>query len=154
MKRTRTRIWLLLLVALIAAGLITACSTGTSTQSNVQTGAPAQSTSKFVTLPPEQVLKIIRENKDNPNLVILDVRTPEEYQSGHIDGAINVDFYAPDFPQQLDKLDKNKVYVLYCRSGNRSGRTVPLMKQLGFREVYEIQGGISNWLRKGLPLNP
>ncbi len=154
MKRTRTRIWLLLLVALIAAGLITACSTGTSTQSNVETAAPAQSTSKFVTLPPEQVLKIIRENKDNPNFVILDVRTPEEYQSGHIDGAINVDFYAPDFPQQLDKLDKNKVYVLYCRSGNRSGRTVPLMKQLGFREVYEIQGGISNWLRKGLPLNP
>ncbi|MCK6599511.1 MAG: rhodanese-like domain-containing protein, partial [Bdellovibrionaceae bacterium] len=60
--------------------------------------------------------------------VILDVRTPDEYLSGHIKGAINIDFYASDFQNQLGKLDKEKDYKVYCRSGNRSSKAVNMMK--------------------------
>lgn len=74
--------------------------------------------------------------------VILDVRTPDEYMSGHIKGAINIDFYAPDFQNQVDKLDKDKDYKVYCRSGNRSGQSVNLMKKLGFKNVENV-GSIS-----------
>jgi rhodanese-related sulfurtransferase len=85
-------------------------------------------------------------------LVVLDVRTPEEYNQGHLAGAINVDFYADDFSAQLDRLDKAVPYVLYCKSGNRSGQTAPIMTSLGFDEVYEIEGGVDAWIAAGEPL--
>lgn len=85
-------------------------------------------------------------------LVVLDVRTPEEYNQGHLEGAINVDFYAEDFAAQLDQLDKDVPYVLYCKSGNRSGQTAPIMTDLGFDEVFEIDGGIDAWSAAGEPL--
>jgi len=85
-------------------------------------------------------------------LVVLDVRTPEEYNQGHLAGAINVDFYAEDFSAQLDQLDKAVPYVLYCKSGNRSGQTAPIMADLGFAEVYEIEGGVDAWAAAGQPL--
>lgn len=84
--------------------------------------------------------------------IILDVRTPEEFAEGHIDGAINIDFYAPDFRSQLEVLDPEASYVLYCRSGNRSAETATLMADLEFTDVDEIEGGILAWLDAGLPL--
>ncbi len=91
---------------------------------------------------------------DNPpaNLVILDVRTPEEFAEGHIEGAVMLDFYRDDFADELAKLDPDVPYVLYCRSGNRSGQTRALMNELGFTDVADIQGGIGGWLGAGLPL--
>ncbi|HHC09546.1 MAG TPA: rhodanese-like domain-containing protein [Actinobacteria bacterium] len=86
------------------------------------------------------------------DLVVLDVRTPEEFAAGHLPGAINVDFYASDFADQLDRLDKDVPYLLYCRSGNRSGQTMPILEDLGFSEVYELAGGILSWEAAGLPL--
>ncbi|NUM60104.1 MAG: rhodanese-like domain-containing protein [Bdellovibrionaceae bacterium] len=74
--------------------------------------------------------------------VILDVRTPDEYLSGHIKGAINIDFYASDFQNQLGKLDKEKDYKVYCRSGNRSSKAVNMMKNIGFKNVENI-GSVS-----------
>ncbi len=86
------------------------------------------------------------------DLVVLDVRTPEEFAEGHLDNAVNVDFYANDFAGNLAALDKNVPYVLYCRSGNRSGTTAEQMRSLGFTEVYEVDGGILSWIDVGLPL--
>jgi rhodanese-related sulfurtransferase len=63
-----------------------------------------------------------------------------------------VDFYADDFAAQLDTLDKDVPYVLYCNSGNRSSDAVKTMKDLGFVEVYEIDGGIVNWYDQGFPI--
>ncbi len=149
MKKRFSHVVLFSIVLILIAGLLGACAIG-----GAQT-APASSSAsqpRFVTISPDKAHTLIQQHKDDPNFVILDVRTPQEFQSGHIQGAINIDFYAPDFPQQLDKLDKSKVYVLYCRSGNRSSKTVPLMKKLGFQTVYEIQGGIKAWSARGLPL--
>ena len=84
-------------------------------------------------------------------LVILDVRTPGEFSEGHIAGATNLDFYEASFPSDLDALDKDAPYALYCRSGNRSGQTLDMMLELGFTDVTELSGGIVAWLEAGKP---
>ncbi|SDX57070.1 rhodanese-like domain-containing protein [Hymenobacter psychrophilus] len=78
-----------------------------------------------------EVNKTLRQ----PNVVLLDVRTPEEYATGHLAGAGNLDFRAPDLGAQLQQLDRNKTYVLYCASGNRSNKTAMLMQEKGFLHV-------------------
>ena len=91
---------------------------------------------------------------DKPRAVILDVRTPEEFNEGHIAGAVNIDFYAADFADRIAALDRNQDYVLYCRSGNRSGETAKLMTGLDFTAVDEIDGGVLAWTAAGLALTP
>jgi phage shock protein E len=86
------------------------------------------------------------------DLVILDVRTPEEFDESHIDGATMLDFYRPDFGTQLATLDPDVPYVLYCRSGNRSGQARAMMAELGFSTVDDIDGGILAWQSAGLPV--
>ncbi|HLE25057.1 MAG TPA: rhodanese-like domain-containing protein [Thermodesulfobacteriota bacterium] len=100
---------------------------------------------------PDEAFLLIEKNKDNSNLVILDVRTSKEFEDGHIKNAINLDFYSETFKDDLDKLDKNKIYVTHCQLGGRSAKTVVMMKDLGFVEVYNITGGIAEWKSKGLP---
>ena len=85
------------------------------------------------------------------DLVILDVRTPDEFAEGHIDGAVMIDFYGDDFAAELSTLDHDVPYVLYCRSGNRSGQTLAMMGQLGFTSVQDVDGGILAWEEAGLP---
>jgi rhodanese-related sulfurtransferase len=85
------------------------------------------------------------------NFVILDVRTPSEFAAGHLAGAIMIDFNAGNFRAEVDKLDKNKRYLVYCRTDNRSGQAVALMKDLGFKEVYDMTGGITAWTAAGYP---
>ena len=86
------------------------------------------------------------------DLVILDVRTPEEFNAGHVEGAIMLDFYDTDFAAQLAELDPDVPYVLYCNSGNRSGQTTLLMEELGFNDVADVDGGIVAWHEAGLPV--
>ena len=100
---------------------------------------------------PDDTFVLIEKNKDSSNLVILDVRTPEEFEGEHIANAINLDFYSETFKDDLSKLDKNKIYVTHCQLGGRSAKTVVIMKDLGFVEVYNITGGIAEWKSKGLP---
>ena len=76
--------------------------------------------------------------------VLLDVRTPAEFAVGHIAQAINVDFENPTFSTEVMKLDKEKEYFVYCRSGNRSGQAITIMKQNGFTHISELAGGVSS----------
>jgi rhodanese-related sulfurtransferase len=91
---------------------------------------------------------------DNPpdDLVVLDVRTPEEFAEGHLEGAVLVDFYAADFAEQLAALDTDVPYLVYCRSGNRSGQALGVMEQLGFTSAVDVDGGIVAWTGAGLPV--
>lgn len=82
-------------------------------------------------------------------VTIVDVRTPAEYAAGHVQGAIDVDVRAADFAQQLDKLDKNGTYVVYCHSGNRSTQATDAMAAAGFTHVYNLQGGIADLQQAG-----
>jgi len=98
----------------------------------------------------ESAKKLVsRLKKEKKNLVILDVRTPEEYKTSHIAGARLMDFLADDFKASLAKLDKTKVYLLHCRSGSRSSSAFALMKRLGFKSVYHLDGGILAWKKAG-----
>jgi rhodanese-related sulfurtransferase len=86
------------------------------------------------------------------SVVLLDVRTPEEYAEGHIAGAINIDYKNPDFATRVDSLDKNRSYDLYCRSGHRSGESLKLMEEKGFTKVHHLEGGILKWQESGQPV--
>lgn len=88
---------------------------------------------------------------EHPEAVILDVRTPEEFAEGHLEGAVNIDFYAGNFADVLTELDKDTDYVVYCRTGNRSGQTTSMMEDLGFTSVHDVDGGIVDWLNAGVP---
>lgn len=76
------------------------------------------------------------------NAVLIDVRTPAEFSSGHIASAINIDYENPNFADEVKKLDPNKNYFIYCRSGNRSGKASAIMKSAGIKNIYDLQGGI------------
>jgi len=94
-----------------------------------------------------------KKKVDSGEYVVVDIRTPEEFQTGHIKGAINVDFYSPDFKSTVAKLDRNKKYLYYCRSGHRSGEASTLAKELGFNVAYELKGGINAWQEAGYAIN-
>lgn len=101
-------------------------------------------------LPADEALTV----QANPpaDLVVLDVRTAEEFADGHLEGAVMLDFYDPDFAAQIAELDPGVPYLLYCRSGNRSGQTAEIMEQLGFSDVSDVEGGILAWADAGQPI--
>ena len=87
--------------------------------------------------------ELIAKPDDAP--IVIDVRTPEEFAEGHIEGAINIDFKAATFKDELAKLDKDKTYLMHCRSGGRSTSAKPVFEELGFKSVYHLDGGILAW---------
>ena len=86
------------------------------------------------------------------SVVVLDVRTPGEFQEGHIKNAINVDFEGANFEGEVTKLDKTKTYAVYCRSGRRSGLATEVMAKNGFNSIFKLNGGIIDWQAAGNPL--
>ncbi|WP_048192571.1 rhodanese-like domain-containing protein [Methanobacterium sp. SMA-27] len=102
----------------------------------------------FKTISPSDALKLIKEHKNDQNLVILDVRTPWEFSDNHIEGAVNLDYTDPDFNEQIKKLDKTKYYIIYCKSGMRSVKVCEILKKLGFTHVYNIKEGFKGWKSK------
>ncbi len=87
------------------------------------------------------------------DVVLLDVRTPAEYEQGFIADAQLMNFNSPEFANQLENLDKAKTYLIYCRSGGRSGRALNLMLESGFLNVFDLQGGILAWEQAKQPLS-
>lgn len=82
---------------------------------------------------------------DGGNILLLDVRTPAEFAGGSIASAINIDYNAADFSQQIDALSKDKPVYLFCQSGGRSGKALKLFTEKGFPEVYNLIGGYGAW---------
>lgn len=121
----------------VAAAMIAAACGGTDTAVEP----------RLETVPVSQFAGFIDSGQDG--LVVLDVRTPDEFGAGHIPGAVNIDFYEASFAADLDALDKDAPYALYCRSGNRSGQTLQMMRDLGFTNVSDLDGGIITWLEAG-----
>jgi phage shock protein E len=90
--------------------------------------------------------------KKDGNVVVLDIRTPEEYKTGHIAGAVNVDFKGKDFADKVAKLDKEKTYVVHCQSGGRSTKSLETFKKLGFKTIVHLDNGFGGWQKAGLPV--
>ena len=99
---------------------------------------------------PKEAHSLIGDNKESSDFVIVDVRTPDEFADGHIEDATNLDYYSSSFRDELEKLDKTKTYLIYCQSGRRSNASLEIMKELGFKEVYNVTGGITGWQAEGL----
>lgn len=89
---------------------------------------------------------------ETSNEIIVDVRTPEEYQSGHLVNATLINYYDSDFKEQISKLDKSKPVYVYCKAGVRSASAAKILKESGFKEVYDLQGGFDAWSGAGKPV--
>ena len=85
--------------------------------------------------------------------ILIDVRTQDEFDLGHIDSAINLDFYSDTFQNEILSLPKNEKIVLYCRTNNRSSKTAAILKQNGYRDILVISGGITEWVKNGNDIN-
>ena len=100
----------------------------------------------------QEAFSLIEDNRGNADFIILDVRRASEYQEGHLESALNLDYHSSSFASELDKLDKDKTYLVYCRSGNRSSGAAKIMEELGFNNVYNMLGGIIDWQDEGFPV--
>lgn len=89
-------------------------------------------------------------DKANDQILLIDVRTPEEYAAGHIENAINIDYSSGNFKDQVSELDKNQDIYVYCKVGGRSGRSAQILEEMGFEKVYDLKGGIIAWEKEGL----
>ena len=82
------------------------------------------------------------------DIVVLDIRTAEEFEAGHIEDAVNIDFYSDEFREDLSKLDKSKTYLVYCRSGGRSQRSLSTFNELSFENIVHLNGGYKSWVKR------
>jgi len=127
------KVSILLIVSILTFGILNSCSSNLNNDS--ESNEP----------------KIINKEKfdqlvKDSNTRIMDVRTPGEVSEGYIAGAVIFnDINDSNFDANLDKLDKSKNYIVYCKSGGRSSRAVEIMREKGFKKVYDLEGGISNW---------
>jgi rhodanese-related sulfurtransferase len=83
--------------------------------------------------------------KKDPNAVIVDVRTPEEFMAGHIPNSLNINLMDVDFMDKIQAMDREKSYYVYCRSGGRSASACGAMASIGFPNLYNLAGGILSW---------
>ena len=87
---------------------------------------------------------------NNDNVLLFDIRTMDEFNSGHLKGSINIDFYEEKlFDKFFKKVNKSKPIYIYCRSGNRSKKSSEKLKKLGFVKIFDLEGGYKNWIKKG-----
>lgn len=107
---------------------------------------------EFEEIEPKEAFTEIEKNRENPDFVVLDVRTQKEFDEGHIENANLLNVKSRDFENQLERIDKNKKYFVYCKAGIRGCKAVDLMKKHGFKEVHNITGGIDKWKSKRLPV--
>lgn len=104
------------------------------------------------TLSAKQALELITTHKGNPGLVLLDVRTAQEVQQGHIAGIVHHDLHGAGFHQALESLPLGPAYITVCHSGARSSMAARSLRRLGHSDVYNLTGGMAGWAAQGLPM--
>lgn len=158
-RRRRGRGRALTLVAMLAVAALSACGgddpAGADTAADTAAaetaaddGGPTGERPAFGLVTPEQAAGLAVD----PGVTVIDVRTPEEFAEGHLDGAVLVDFSAPTFADEVAQLDPAEPYLVYCRSDNRSGQAVAMMQSMGFEQLWDMDGGVVAWSAAGLPL--
>lgn len=139
MRRNTTSAVVISIVALVVAAcsgpVVKSPNAGTDVESGLITAS--------------QAVDLLAERNGDPGFVLLDIRTDAEVAAGHISGSESLDFYAPAFRERLAELDRSKTILIYCRTGNRTGQAYVMMEDLGFEEVYDLDGGITEWIASG-----
>lgn len=95
--------------------------------------------------------KYLRENS-NEEIIFVDLRNKEDFESSHIKGAIHIDYFSPCYPKELFKIPKDKTIILYCKHGLRSKNAVSLLKSYGYKRAYSLKGGFKEWEKLGFPI--
>lgn len=132
------------LIAAVVAAVAAVGLAGCSSDDTVATSAPAAVT----TIGASDLSDVVSD----PDVVVLDVRTPVEYAEGHVSGALNIDVSSPSFGDEIAALDPDATYVVYCRSGNRSADAAAQMVGAGFTDVYDVDAGLATLSAAGVPL--
>jgi phage shock protein E len=139
-----------------AAMALSLSLTGCSSESATAIVEPADAGSSVVVKQPASPERVDANQFANvvttPGVQIIDVRTPEEFAMGHIEGAVNFNVQGPDFGAQIATLDPSGTYAVYCRSGNRSVAAVDYLSEQGINGVFELESGIIGWGQAGLPV--
>ena len=139
------------LAALLTVALLGLAGCGSSSDAEPVTPEATTATPAGVQLlSPTDAAGLISE----PGVLVLDVRTAEEFAEGHLTGAEQLDWYAPDFPERVAELDREATWVVYCRSGVRSGRAVAFLRQQGYAQAVNLRGGILQWIDRIDPSQP
>ena len=123
--------------------MFSACSS--KEEPNSEPNQDANSTIQEFQFTNMKALEAAKILKDNPNAVVLDIRTPAEFNEGHIPNAVNIDYKADSFESELDKLDRDTTYLMHCRSGRRSANSFETFKKLGFKNIIHMDDGILGW---------
>lgn len=126
MKSTLNNLFLFFIVALLSAS----CGKGSQDDSSLVT--------------PKE-LSIVQED-----ITLIDVRTPVEFEQGHLENSVNINIADPSFRDEIGKLDKSEPVYVYCKVGGRSAKAASLLREMGFEEVYDLEGGIRNWEKSGM----
>lgn len=87
------------------------------------------------------------QHLQHDNILLVDVRTPQEFAQGHLRGAVNIDIYNDNFLSRMQSLDTTQTLLLYCHSGNRSKQALQMLEKSGFKAVYDLDGGILEWIK-------
>lgn len=130
----------LALVAALAVAGLAGCSSDDAAE-----GGDAATAEVVTTLTPAEGMELLAARDD---VVLIDVRTPEEFAEGHLEGAVNINLQGADFEGEIAELDPEGTYVVYCRSGNRSAQAATIMAEAGFTDVRDL-GGIQAWEAAG-----
>jgi rhodanese-related sulfurtransferase len=139
-----TRTFALLLLAALSLALLAACGGG------AETTAPAVEEIDLTTLPDDVDVATVEAIRQNPGVYLLDVREPDEYAAGHIPGITLIPM--GEVATRLAELPRDKEIIVTCRSGNRSGQVADLLREQGFTNVHNMEGGIIAWEEAGYPV--
>tara|TARA_Y100000766_G_scaffold70299_1_gene59013 strand:+ start:3588 stop:4001 length:414 start_codon:yes stop_codon:yes gene_type:complete len=113
---------------------------------------PEKKPAAIVHLDAGQAAKIISVPDKKKRPTIIDIRTLGEFKAGHLENAIHIDFLKEDFPDAIQKLNRDKPYLVHCQSGGRSSNSLKIWKTLGFTKIYHLDGGFLAWKKAGLPV--
>ncbi|MFT4661664.1 MAG: rhodanese-related sulfurtransferase [Patiriisocius sp.] len=150
-------------IAIVIVVLVVSCTTQEDKKSNdhketTENQAPGNNTgakkiTKQISVSGTSIMKNVDKAEfatliAKVNGTILDVRTPDEFGKGNIEGSINIDIYDNTFVKKAKEIDSKKPIYIYCQSGGRSGRAMGELKKLGFSEVYNLKGGYGGWIKE------
>jgi rhodanese-related sulfurtransferase len=134
-------------IAALAIPLLARAADGKSDAKGEQHEKPA-APNGFKNVKPDEFEKLSKQ----PDAVVLDVRTPEEYAAGHIPHSVNIDYKSADFDKKVASLDKNKTYLVHCAGGGRSSAACKKLSNVSFPHLYNLDGGIRAWEKAGKPV--
>ena len=137
------------LLQLLAVAIISSAVSFSSMAADAKVDSKTEAKPAVKNIKVADAAKLLAEKKE---VVVLDVRTPEEFNEGHLKGAVNINIQSPTFKEDVAKLDKSKTYLVNCAAGGRSTRACNAMGGMGFKDALNLEGGFKAWSAAGQPV--